>query len=159
MLASRVRQAAGSGALIDHLQAVDVPTPGRIGWRNEIESADDVEFRGYGMVVRQHAYELPAVGQCLLIRVLDHRVQPWTGAAVRRDRHVDWIGSFRIDLGAAPPAPTVSEAPPAAPIQLSVWGKPKRGAETKLADALAGSNWAGNHLWNTSLDLARIGRW
>jgi hypothetical protein len=72
-------------------------------------------------------------------------------------RHVDWISTFRVDLGAPPPAPAVIEAPPAAPIQLSVQGKPKRGAETKLADALAGSTWAGNHLWNTGLDLARIG--
>lgn len=71
--------------------------------------------------------------------------------------HVDWIRSFRVDLGMPSRAPVVIEAPPVAPIELSVQGKPKRGAETKLADALAGSNWVGAHLWNTSLDLARVG--
>jgi len=70
-------------------------------------------------------------------------------------RAVDWINSWPVRTEApAVVAPPATE--PAAPIQLAVRGRPRRGAETRLAEALAATDWAGTHLWNGDLALGAL---
>jgi hypothetical protein len=54
----------------------------------------------------------------------------------------------------SPPPPAVSLA---APIQLGAQGKAKAGTETLLANALAQTDWAAHHVWNSGLLLGSLG--
>jgi hypothetical protein len=73
-------------------------------------------------------------------------------------QHVDWISSCQ--LTASEPdgvSPAAVGAQLMAPIRLGARGKPKAGVETALAAALARTDWAGAHVWNSGLDFAAIG--